>query len=85
VEAAAQLAGVVAQSDPSIPPLGKLKLAALGAVKILGAPCPGEAMRVQAVIVGRLAGLVQARAQIHVQDRLVLTAGLTLAGSEPAK
>ena len=42
-------------------------------------------MRVQAVIVGRLAGLVQARAQIHVQDRLVLTAGLTLGGSEPAK
>ncbi|MGA2174280.1 MAG: 3-hydroxyacyl-ACP dehydratase FabZ family protein [Verrucomicrobiota bacterium] len=83
VEAAAQLAGIVAQSDPSIPPLGKLKLAALSAVKILGTLCPGETMRVQALIVGRLAGLVQARAQIHVRDRLVLTAGLTLGGSEP--
>ena len=84
VEAAAQLAGIVAQSDPSIPPLRNLKLAALSAVKIPGTLCPGETMRVQAVIVGRLAGLVQARAQIHVQERLVLTAGLTLAGSEPA-
>jgi len=83
VEAAAQLAGIVAQSDPSIPPLGKLKLAALSAVKILGTLCPGETMRVQALIVGRLAGLVQARAQIHVRDRLALTAGLTLGGSEP--
>lgn len=39
-------------------------------------------MRVQAVVVGRLAGLVQARAQIRVQERLVLTASLTLAGSD---
>jgi 3-hydroxyacyl-[acyl-carrier-protein] dehydratase len=82
VEAAAQLAGIVAQSDPSIPPLENLKLAALSVVKIPGTLCPGETMRVQAVIVGRLAGLVQARAQIHVQDRLVLTAGLTLGGLE---
>jgi len=85
VEAAAQLAGIVAQSDPSIPPLGNLKLAALSAVKILGAPRPGETMRVQAAIVGRLGGLVQARTQIHVGDQLVLTAGLTLAGSEPVR
>ena len=82
VEAAAQLAGIVAQSDPSIPPLGDLKLAALSAVKIPGTLHPGETMKVHAVVVGRLAGLVQARAQIHVQDRLVLTAGLTLGGSE---
>ena len=81
VEAAAQLAGIVAQTEPSIPPLENLKLAALSAVKILGAPVPGETMRVQAVIVGRLGGLVQARAQIHVRDRLLLTAGLTLAGA----
>jgi 3-hydroxyacyl-[acyl-carrier-protein] dehydratase len=85
VEAATQLAGIVAQSDPSIPPLRNLKLAALSTVKIPGSLCPGETMRVQAVIVGRLAGLVQARAQIHVQDRLVLTAVLTLGGFQPAK
>ncbi|MGA3179810.1 MAG: beta-hydroxyacyl-ACP dehydratase [Verrucomicrobiota bacterium] len=85
VEGAAQLAGIVAQSDPSVPPLRNLKLAALSAVKIPGTLCPGETMRVQAVIVGRLSGLVQARAEIHVQKRLVLTAGLTLGGSVPVK
>jgi 3-hydroxyacyl-[acyl-carrier-protein] dehydratase len=85
VEAAAQLAGIVAQSDPSIPPLKDMKLAAMSAVKIPGTLEPGETMRVQAAILGRLAGLVQARAQIHVQERLVLTAGLTLAGFAPAK
>ena len=36
VEAAAQLAGVVAQSDPAIQPLSGLKLAGLRQVKILG-------------------------------------------------
>ncbi len=35
-EAVAQLAGVVAQSDPQIPPLKNLKLTALRNVKILG-------------------------------------------------
>jgi len=85
VEGASQLAGIVAQSDPSVPPLRNLKLAALSAVKIPGTLCPGETMRVQAVIVGRLSGLVQARAEIHVQKRLVLTAGLTLGGSVPVK
>src|SRR5215467_11713084 len=36
VEAAAQLAGTVAQSDPQIPPLAGLKLTALRGIKILG-------------------------------------------------
>src|SRR6266481_4905553 len=42
VEAAAQLAGVVAQSDPKISPLPGLKLTALRNGKILGAVTPGE-------------------------------------------
>src|SRR5687767_9077224 len=42
VEAAAQLAGVVAQSDPKIPPLPGLKLTAMRNVKILGTARPGE-------------------------------------------
>ena len=41
VEAAAQLAGVVAQSNPNIPPLSGLKLTALRGVKILGSARPG--------------------------------------------
>src|SRR5580658_1620209 len=42
VEAAAQLAGSVAQSDPQISPLKNLKLTAMRAVKILGTARPGE-------------------------------------------
>src|SRR6202161_2677681 len=42
VEAAAQLAGAVAQSDPQIPPLAGLKLTALRNVKIFGTARPGE-------------------------------------------
>src|SRR5271156_2131288 len=41
VEATAQLSGVVAQSDPKIPPLKNLKLTALRNVKILGTAKPG--------------------------------------------
>jgi 3-hydroxyacyl-[acyl-carrier-protein] dehydratase len=81
-EAAAQLAGIVAQSDPTVPPLAALKLAALNAVKILDSPRPGQTMRIQASVSGRLGGLVQAVAQIHVADRLVMTATLTLSGQE---
>src|SRR5215472_7424575 len=51
VEAAAQLAGVIAQSDPSIPPLPGLKLTALRAVKILGAARPGDVLHLEARII----------------------------------
>jgi len=85
VEAAAQLAGILAQTDPAIPPLAELKLTAMNSVKIMGAPRPGQTMRIEANIAGRLGGLIQAQAKIHVEDRLVMTAGLTLSGREPAK
>ena len=80
VEAAAQLAGVVAQSDPAIPPLAGLKLTALRSVKIRGTARPGETLRVEAVITGRLGNLVEAEAQVFVAGGSVLKAGLTLAG-----
>jgi 3-hydroxyacyl-[acyl-carrier-protein] dehydratase len=82
VEAAAQLAGVVAQSDPKIPPLPGLKLAALRNVKILGAVTPGEVIRVEAAINGRLGNLVQAEAIASVAARVVLEASLTLSGDK---
>jgi 3-hydroxyacyl-[acyl-carrier-protein] dehydratase len=53
-EAAAQLAGVVAQSDPKIPPLAGLKLTALRNVKIFGTARPGQTIRLEAKISGRL-------------------------------
>lgn len=81
VEAAAQLAGVVAQSDPNIPPLKNLKLTALRNVKILGTARPGEVIQVEAKIAGRLGNLVQAQASVRVAGNIVLTAELTLSGS----
>ena len=83
VEAAAQLAGTVAQSDPRIGPLRNLKLTALRGVKILGSARPGEVIRLEARITGRLANLIQARATAWVGSRLVLQAELTLSG-DPA-
>ena len=81
VEAAAQLAGVVAQNDPVIPPLPGLKLTALRNVKILGTARPGETVRLQARITGRLGSLVQAQVSAYVAAAKVLSAELTLSGT----
>ncbi len=83
VEAAAQLAGVVAQSDPVITPLAGLKLAALRGVKILGAARPGDVVQLEARVIGRLGNLIQAEARGRIGDKLVLTAELTLSGEAP--
>jgi 3-hydroxyacyl-[acyl-carrier-protein] dehydratase len=80
IEAAAQLAGVVAQTDPMIPPLAGLKLAALRQVKILGAAKPGETLELEAQITGRMGNLIQAQATARVSGVIVMTAELTLAG-----
>jgi 3-hydroxyacyl-[acyl-carrier-protein] dehydratase len=80
VEAAAQLAGVVAQSDPVIPPLAGLKLAALRGVKISGA---GDVVQLEACVIGRLGNLIQAEAIGRVDGKLVLQAQLTLSGEAP--
>jgi 3-hydroxyacyl-[acyl-carrier-protein] dehydratase len=82
VEATAQLAGVVAQSDPKIPPLKKLKLTALRNVKILGTAKVGETILLEAKIVGRLENLVQAQATAKVAGKIILTADLTLSGAK---
>jgi 3-hydroxyacyl-[acyl-carrier-protein] dehydratase len=85
VEAAAQLAGVVAQSDPALPPLAGLKLTALRNVKMLGTARPGEVIRLEARVTGRLGNLIQAQALATVAGELVLTAELTLSGAATAK
>ena len=83
VEAAAQLVGVVAQSDPKIGPLTGLKLTALRNVKIFGAAKPGETIRLEARVAGRLNNLVQAQANASVDGRKLLQAEITLSG-EPS-
>lgn len=82
IEAAAQLAGVVAQSDPQIPPLPGLKLTALRAVKILGTAQPGDVLHLEATITGRLSNLTQAHASAKVNGLVVLHAELTLSGEQ---
>src|SRR5207247_9933608 len=52
VEAAAQLAGVVAQSDQAIPPLPGPKLTASRGGKIRGTATPGEIIRSAPRLVG---------------------------------
>ena len=80
LEAAAQLAGTVAQSDPKVPPMPGLKLTAVRGAKILGTARPGEVIRFEARVVGRLNNLVQAQALASVNGSLVLQAELTLSG-----
>jgi 3-hydroxyacyl-[acyl-carrier-protein] dehydratase len=81
-EAAAQLAGVVAQSDPEIPPLKNLKLTALRNVKISGTAKPGEIIFLEAQITGRLGNLIQTQATAKVGGEIILTAELTLGGAK---
>jgi 3-hydroxyacyl-[acyl-carrier-protein] dehydratase len=84
VEAAAQLAGTVAQSDPKIKPLAELKLTAMRGIKILGTAKPGEVIRIEARITGRLAGLIQARVSASTNGQTVMEGELTLSGVKVA-
>jgi 3-hydroxyacyl-[acyl-carrier-protein] dehydratase len=58
-----------------------LKLTALRAVKILGSARPGQTIRLEACIEGRLGPLVQAKASAFVSNILVMHAELTLSGT----
>jgi 3-hydroxyacyl-[acyl-carrier-protein] dehydratase len=80
LEAVAQLAGIVAQSDPQVPPMPGLKLTAVRGVKILGSAIPGDVVGIEASVVARLGNLVQARGTVSVKSQLVLQAELTLSG-----
>jgi 3-hydroxyacyl-[acyl-carrier-protein] dehydratase len=80
VEAAAQLAGVVAQSDPAIPPLNNLRLTAIRGAKILGAVQPGEKIELEARVIARMGNLIQAQATARVNGRVILQTEITLSG-----
>jgi len=80
IEAAAQLAGVVAQSDPQHIPLAGLKLTAIRGAKILGTAKPGETVQLEVQIAGRMGNLIQARATANVGGNVVLQCEVTLAG-----
>jgi 3-hydroxyacyl-[acyl-carrier-protein] dehydratase len=82
VEAAAQVAGMVAQEDPANPRWPKLKLAALRAVKILGSARPGQTLRIEAVITGQLDSMIQARVFAFIEDNKILSAEISLSGRD---
>lgn len=81
LEAAAQLAGVVAQSDPAQPPLPGLKLTAVRGAKITGTARPGETVVLEAQVIARMGSLVSARATARVGELTVLQCEVTLAGT----
>jgi 3-hydroxymyristoyl/3-hydroxydecanoyl-(acyl carrier protein) dehydratase len=55
-----------------------LRLAAVRGVKILGSARPGQTIRLEVRITGRLGAVVQAQAAASVAGDLVLTGELTL-------
>ena len=80
IEGCAQVAGVVAQSDPAITPLKALKLTAVRGAKILGSATPGQTIEFSAEITGRLANLIQARAKASVEGKTVVEVDVMLSG-----
>lgn len=82
VESAAQLAGVVAQSDPAIPPLAGLKLTAMRSIKIFGTARPGEVIKLEARVIGRMGALIQTQVSASVGGIVVMTGEVTLSGIE---
>lgn len=81
VEAGAQMAGIVAQSDTTRTPLRDLKLTAIRAVKILGSAEPGETIRIEARVTGRMGGLIQAAITVEANTKKILQGEITLAGN----
>lgn len=87
IEAVAQLAGIVAQSDPDHAPLDDLRLTAVRQAKILGAACPGETLVIRARLTGRMGHLVQAEGSIASEDNPgspLLTTSIVLSGTPPS-
>jgi 3-hydroxyacyl-[acyl-carrier-protein] dehydratase len=80
IEAGAQLAGVVAQCDPAIPPLRSLRLAGVRTVKLTGSARPGQSIRLEATILKRLGNLIQAAVKAEIQSQVIMQGEVTLAG-----
>ena len=80
-EAVAQLAGVVAQTDPQVAALPDLRLTALRNVKIFGAAVPGDELVIRAKVTKRMGNLILAEGEVEVCDGARLaTAVVTLSG-----
>jgi 3-hydroxyacyl-[acyl-carrier-protein] dehydratase len=80
VEAIAQMAGIVLQSDPEIPAMADLRLTAIRQMKIMGTGVPGETLAIEAEVQGRMGNLVQAAGRIRVGGNLIAEGQVTLSG-----
>lgn len=80
IEAIAQLGGVVVQTDPEVPPMADLRLAAVKSAKILGAAGPGELLEIQVRLDGRMGGLVQLSGGVSSAGRELARASVCLSG-----
>jgi 3-hydroxyacyl-[acyl-carrier-protein] dehydratase len=80
IEAIAQLAGVVAQSDPDHPKLADLRLTSVKNAKILGTATPGSTLTITASVEGRMGNLVQAKGAVAVGDTTIANAVVMLSG-----
>lgn len=80
IEAIAQLAGVVAQSDPAHPKLADLRLTSVKNAKILGTATPGSTLAIAASVEGRMGNLIQAKGTVSVADAVIAQAIITLSG-----
>jgi len=81
IEAIAQLAGVVAQSDPAHPKLADLRLTSVKNAKILGTAAPGATLTLTASVEGRMGNLIQAKGEVRLGDTILALAIVTLSGS----
>ena len=80
VEAIAQVAGIAAQTDPVIPAMADLRLTAIRGVKVFGAAFPGDVLRIEAQLQGRMDRLVQASGRVSVGERVLAEGQVTLSG-----
>lgn len=81
VEALAQLAGIVIQSDPKSYPLKDLRLCAMRNVKISGTAMPGDELEINVRHIRRLGNVVQAQGEVTVGGNTVLEAVIALSGN----
>lgn len=80
IEAIAQLAGVVAQSDPAHPKLPDLRLTSVKNAKILGTAVPGATLTITASVEGRMGNLIQAKGTVADGATILAQAVVTLSG-----
>lgn len=84
VEAVAQLGGIAAQTDPSLPPLGSLRLAGIRNAKITGTARPGQTVRMEATVLGRMGGLILIGGTASVDGVSILRCDVSLSGQDVA-